>query len=63
MTEYCNPQLAPFYVFGKDAGYCAWCVDKRAAVRDGEWLSYEDTDSQNETVWYVVCEKCYKQFA
>lgn len=41
-------------VWGKDEGYCAWCVDNRSD--DSYWE--HAMDSQGEYVRYACCKKC-----
>jgi hypothetical protein len=41
-------------VWGRDEGYCAWCVNGRASKPIWE----EGIDSQGEHVKYACCKKC-----
>lgn len=44
----------PQEVWGKDEGYCAWCVNRK--VSDPIWE--EGTDSQGDHVKYACCKEC-----
>ena len=47
-------EVDPPAVWGRDEGYCAWCVDSRS--NDAYWE--HATDSQGEYVRYACCKKC-----
>jgi len=41
-------------VWGKDEGYCAWCVDGECPEPKWEYA----TDSQGDQVKYACCNQC-----
>ena len=47
-------KLEPQEVWGKEEGYCAWCVDGDASTPIWE----EAEDSQGDYVKYACCPKC-----
>ena len=47
-------KLTPEPVWGKDEGYCAWCLDGDASNPIWE----EAEDSQGDYVKYACCSKC-----
>lgn len=47
-------KLTPEPVWGKDEGYCAWCVDGDASAPIWE----EAEDSQGDYVKYACCADC-----
>lgn len=47
-------EVDPEPVWGKDEGFCAWCVDGRASSPVWEY----GVDSQGEHVKYACCKKC-----
>jgi len=47
-------KLTPEPVWGKEEGYCAWCVDGDASTPIWE----EEEDSQGDYVKYACCVKC-----
>lgn len=47
-------EITPEPVWGKEEGYCAWCVDAEAL--DPVW-EY-GVDSQGEHVKYACCKQC-----
>lgn len=49
-------EIEPEEVWGKDEGYCAWCVDGLASNPVWEY----GVDSQGSSVKYACCKKCAK---
>jgi len=49
-----HKEAEPQKVWGRDEGYCAWCVNRK--VSDPIWE--EGTDSQGDHVKYACCKEC-----
>jgi hypothetical protein len=54
-----HPSVAPQFekVWGRDEGYCAWCID---APLNGKVVWEFAIDSQGDQVAYACCHKCAK---
>jgi hypothetical protein len=47
--------MSPEDVWGRDVGYCAWCVDEFV---DDEPIWEHEIDSQGNKVRYACCFQC-----
>jgi hypothetical protein len=52
VTELAEEEYEP--VWGKEEGYCAWCVDSKALDQVWEY----GVDSQGDHVKYACCKQC-----